>query len=51
MLTDERWAVLEPLIEACRPHAKMPPLHLHRDQPPKMKARQHDHRCEATMQD
>jgi transposase len=30
MLTDERWAVLEPLIEACRPHAKVPPRHLRR---------------------
>ena len=25
MLTDERWAVLEPLVEACRPPAKVPP--------------------------
>jgi transposase len=24
-LTDARWAVLEPLVEACRPHAKVPP--------------------------
>jgi transposase len=30
MLTDERWAVLEPLVEACRPHAKVPPRHLRR---------------------
>ena len=30
MLTDERWAALEPLIEACRPHAKVPPRHLRR---------------------
>lgn len=30
MLTDERWAVLEPLIEACRPSAKVPPRHLRR---------------------
>ena len=30
MLTDERWAVLEPLIEACRPAAKVPPRHLRR---------------------
>ncbi|WP_408015435.1 transposase [Sabulicella rubraurantiaca] len=30
MLTDDRWAVLEPLIEACRLHAKVPPLHLRR---------------------
>jgi transposase len=29
-LTDEQWAVLEPLIEACRPHAKVPPQHLRR---------------------
>ena len=28
MLTDERWAVLEPLIAACRPIAKVPPRHL-----------------------
>jgi transposase len=30
MLGDKRWAALEPLIEACRPHAKVPPRHLHR---------------------
>jgi transposase len=30
MLTDERWAMLEPLIEACRPAAKVPPQHLRR---------------------
>lgn len=30
MLTDIRWPVLEPLIEACRPHAKVPPRHLRR---------------------
>jgi transposase len=30
MLSDERWAVLEPLIEACRPAAKVPPRHLRR---------------------
>jgi transposase len=30
MLTDERWAVLAPLLEACRPHAKVPPRHLWR---------------------
>ena len=24
-LTDAEWAVLEPLVEACRPHAKVPP--------------------------
>ena len=30
MLTDVQWAMLEPLIEACRPHAKVPPRHLRR---------------------
>ncbi len=30
MLTDAQWAVLEPLIEACRPHAEVPPRHLRR---------------------
>jgi transposase len=30
MLTDRQWAALEPLIEACRPHAKVPPSHLRR---------------------
>ena len=30
MLTDEQWAVLEPLVEACRPPAKVPPRHLRR---------------------
>ena len=30
MLTDEQWAVLEPLVEACRPPAKVPPQHLRR---------------------
>ncbi len=30
MLTDEQWAVLEPLVEACRPAAKVPPQHLRR---------------------
>jgi transposase len=29
-LTDEQWTVLEPLIEACRPVAKVPPQHLRR---------------------
>ncbi len=29
-LTDEQWAVLEPLVEACRPHAKVPPSNLRR---------------------
>ena len=30
MLTDARWMMLEPLIEACRPHAKVPPRRLRR---------------------
>lgn len=30
MLTDAQWVVLEPLVEACRPHAKVPPRHLRR---------------------
>jgi transposase len=30
MLTDERWAVLAPLVEGFRPHAKVPPRHLRR---------------------
>jgi transposase len=30
LLTDEQWAVLEPLVEACRPPAKVPPQHLRR---------------------
>ncbi|GJD97767.1 hypothetical protein OCOJLMKI_5000 [Methylobacterium iners] len=25
VLTNARWAELEPLVEACRPHAKVPP--------------------------
>jgi transposase len=29
-LTDEQWAVLEPLVEACRPPAKVPPSNLRR---------------------
>jgi transposase len=29
-LSDEQWAVLEPLVEACRPHAKVPPSNLRR---------------------
>jgi transposase len=29
-LTNEQWAVLEPMVEACRPHAKVPPQHLRR---------------------
>ncbi len=29
-LTDGQWAVLEPLVEACRPHAKVPPSDLRR---------------------
>jgi transposase len=30
VLSDEQWAVLEPLVEACRPHAKVPPSNLRR---------------------
>ena len=30
MLTDAQWAVLEPLIEACRPHRKTQHHHLRR---------------------
>ncbi len=30
MLTDVQWTILEPLVEACRPHAKVPPSHLRR---------------------
>jgi transposase len=30
VLTNEQWAVLEPLVEACRPHAKVPPSNLRR---------------------
>ena len=30
VLTDEQWAVLEPLVEACRPSAKVPPSNLRR---------------------
>jgi transposase len=30
VLMDAQWAVLEPLIEACRPHAKVPPSDLRR---------------------
>ncbi len=30
VLTDKHWAVLEPLVEACRPHAKVPPSNLRR---------------------
>ncbi len=30
MLTDAQWSVLEPLVEAVRPHAKVPPGHLRR---------------------
>jgi transposase len=29
-LTDAQWAVLEPLVERCRPHAKVPPSNLRR---------------------
>ena len=30
MLTDAQWAALEPLVEQCRPHAKVAPSHLRR---------------------
>jgi transposase len=30
VLTDEQWAGLAPLVEACRPHAKVPPSNLRR---------------------
>ena len=30
MLTDAQWTLVEPLLEACRPHAKVPPRHLRR---------------------
>jgi transposase len=30
MLTDVQWTMLEPLVEACRPHAKVPPSDLRR---------------------
>src|SRR3954464_11972306 len=30
VLTDAQWAVLEPLLEASRPRAKVPPRHLRR---------------------
>src|SRR4028119_1836379 len=30
MLSDAHWAVLEPLVEACRPHSKVPPSNLRR---------------------
>ena len=30
MLLDAQWAELEPLVEACRPHAKVPPSDLRR---------------------
>ena len=30
VLTDARWAVLAPLVEACRPRAKVPPSNLRR---------------------
>ncbi len=30
VLTDAQWAVLGPLVEACRPHAKVPPSNLGR---------------------
>jgi transposase len=30
MVTDAQWAVLGPLVEQCRPHAKVPPSNLRR---------------------
>jgi transposase len=30
VLTDAQWALLEPLVEACRPHAKVPLVDLRR---------------------
>jgi transposase len=30
MLTDTQWAELAPLVEQCRPHAKVPPSNLRR---------------------
>jgi transposase len=30
VLTDEQWAVLEPLVDLCRPPAKVPPSNLRR---------------------
>jgi transposase len=30
MLTDTQWTMLEPLVEVCRPHAKVPLSHLRR---------------------
>ena len=30
MLTDAQWSVLGPLVERCRPTAKVPPRHLRR---------------------
>ncbi len=30
VLADAQWAALEPLVEACRPHAKVPPSDLRR---------------------
>jgi len=30
VLMDAQWAVVEPLVEACRPHAKVPPSDLRR---------------------
>lgn len=30
MLSDAQWAVLEPLVEAWRPHSKVPPSNLRR---------------------
>ena len=30
MLTDQQWAMMEPLVEACRPPARVPPSNLRR---------------------
>lgn len=30
VLSDAQWAELEPMVEACRPHAKVPPSNLRR---------------------
>ncbi len=30
MLTDKEWTLLEPMVDACRPHAKVPPSNLQR---------------------
>ena len=30
VFTDAQWSLVEPLVEACRPHAKVPPSNLRR---------------------